>query len=329
MIHGRPMRRARRRLLRAAALVAASPAFAQDGYPQRPITLIVPFAPGGIADLTARIVAEAMARDLGQAIVVDNRPSAGNIVGSAAVAHARPDGYTLLLMSNGNAVSASLFRHLPFDVRRDFAPVTTLGYFDLVVMTNTRSRYTTLAQVLADARKSPGRLTIGTIAPGSTQNLAAELFKRSAGIDALIVPYRGSPAVLHAVRAGEVDIAFEILGPLVAQINAGAVRAIAVTSHARLATLAEVPTVREVTGVNDYEVASWNALAAPAGTPPAIVDRLATSVRAAIAEPATRARLEALGVRPQASTPAELHGLLTGEIARWRQVILAAGIPPQ
>ena len=325
----------RRRLLTAAMLsaVPAGQVLGESTYPNRPIALIVPFAPGGIADLTARVVAEAMGRELRQAIVVDNRPSAGNIVGSAAVAQARADGYTLLLMSNGNAVSASLFRKLPFDVSKDFAPVSTLGFFDLVVITSAASRYASLADVLADARKRPGKLTIGTIALGSTQNLAAELFKGSSAIDALIVPYKGSPAVLSALRTGEIDVAFEILGPMLGQIKAGAVRALAVTSRERFGGLEQVPTVRETAGSGDslgnYVVASWNAIAAPAGTPADVIDRLAVAIRAAIETPATRARLESLGVRPQAGSPAELRGLLASEVNRWRAVILAAHIPPQ
>jgi len=319
----------RRRLQCTIALLAAQPAFAEDRYPSRPITLVVPFAAGGIADLTARVVAEAMAQDLQQPIVVDNRPSAGNIVGSTAVAQAKPDGYTLLLMSNGNAVSASLFRKLPFDVNKDFAPVSTLGFFDLVVLANATSQYASLAEVIDAARKQPGRITIGTIAPGSTQNLAAELFKRTAGIDALIVPYKGSPAVLNALRGGEIDVAFEILGPMLPQIRAGAVRALAVTARTRVAPLPDVPAVREAAGLGDYVVASWNALAAPAGTLPEVIDRLARAAREAVASPATRRRLEGLGVRPQAGTPAELRTLLAGEIDRWRAVILAAHIPPQ
>lgn len=330
MLEGPSLNVARRRLLAATAFAtAAGQVAASERYPERPISLVVPFSPGGIANLTARVVAEAMSLDLKQAIVIDNRPSAGNIVGTAAVAQARADGYTLLLMSNGNAVSASLFRKLPFDVNKDFAPVSTLGFFDLVVLANRGSRYPSLAAAVDQARKRPGALTIGTIALGSTQNLAAELFKSSAAIDALIVPYKGSPAVVNALRAGEIDIAFEILGPMLGQIDAGAVHALAVTSRTRLPALKDVPTVQEAAGLRDYVVASWNALAAPTGTPPAIVDRLVRSVRDAIAVPATRKRLEALGVRPQAGTPAELRTLLASEVDRWRAVILAAHIPPQ
>jgi tripartite-type tricarboxylate transporter receptor subunit TctC len=313
----------------ASLLLAARPLLAAAPYPSRPITLVVPFAPGGIADLTARTVAEAMAHDLRQPMVVDNRPSAGSIVGSAAAAQARPDGYTLLLMTNGNAVSASLFRKLPFDVRRDFAPVSTLGFFDLVVLANAGSRYASLADVLDDAHRRPGRLAIGTIAPGSTQHLAAELFKSMAGIDALVVPYKGSPAVVSALRAGDVDIAFEILGPMLGQVNAGAVRALAVTGQARHPALPAVAAVREAAGLGAYSVASWNALAAPAGTHPEVIERLAAGARAALASAAVRRRLESLGVRPQAGAPAELRALLDSEIARWRAVIAAARIELQ
>lgn len=321
---------ARRGFLLAAGLIAAAPITrAQGVYPLRAITLIVPFAAGGIADLTARVVAEAMARDLGQAIVVDNRPSAGSIVGSAAVAQARPDGYTLLLLSNANAVSASLFRRMPFDVLQAFAPISTLGFFDLVVFADGGSRYRTLADLLDDARKHPGKVTIATIASGSTQNLAAELFLRTAGIDALIVPYRASPAVLSAVRAGDVDAAFEILGPMLPQIRAGVVRPLAVTSPARHPALAGVPAVRETAGLSDYAVQSWNALAAPAATPLPVIDRLAQAARSAISSAGVQARLEAVGVRAAAGTPAELKVLLASEVARWRAVIQAARIEQQ
>ncbi len=323
------LRSQRRRIVTAFLALAATGARAQAAYPTRPITLIVPFAPGGIADLTARVVAEAMGRDLGQPIVVDNRPSAGNIVGSAAVAQAKPDGYTLLLLSNGNAVSASLFRKLPYDTQHAFAPVSTLGFFDLVVLVNGSARYRTLAELLDETRKRPGKVTIATIAPGSTQNLAAELFKSTAKVDALIVPYKASPAVLGAVRTGEVDVAFEMLGPMLPQIKAGVVRALAVTSNARFPALADVPPVRETAGLGDYAVSSWNALAAPARTPQPVIDRLARAARAAIDAPAVRAKLEQLGVRPAAGTPAELQTLLANEIARWRAVIAAARIEQQ
>ena len=184
-----------------AALPAA--ATAQSRYPDKPITLLVPFGPGGIADLTARAVAEVMSQRLGQPIEVDNRPSAGSIVASQAVAAARPDGYTLLLMSNGNAVSVGLFKKLPYDTLKAFAPISTLGYFDLGLYTPAHSRHATLKDVVAYAKANPGKLNVGTISAGSTQHLAAKLFETVAGLEVLLVPYKGSPAVLTALRAGE------------------------------------------------------------------------------------------------------------------------------
>lgn len=297
-------------------------------FPQRPVTLVVPFAPGGIADLTARAVAEAMSRSLGQPVIVDNKPSAGSIVASQAVLSARPDGHTLLLMSNGHAVSVGLFRQLPYDTLSAFAPITTLGEFDLGLFVPAGSRYAQLRDVLADARARPGRLNIGTVAPGSTQHLAAKLFETVAGIDALVVPYRGSPAVLTALRSGEIDLAFEIVGPMLPQVQAGAVRALAVSSARPSPALPGVPTVQQA-GVTGYDVASWNALAAPAGTPPEVLRVLGDAARAALASPSVQARLTPLGVRLEASTPAELQALLTREIQRWGGVIRAAKIEPE
>jgi tripartite-type tricarboxylate transporter receptor subunit TctC len=319
----------RRGLLAAAACWAfARVGQAQATWPTRPITLIVPFAPAGIADITARTVAQAMARELGQPIVVDNRPGAGSVVASSAVARAAPDGYTLLLMSNANAVSTGLFRKLPFDVVKAFAPITTLGFFDLGVFVASDSKFRSLKDVVAQASANPGRLTIGSISVGSTQHLAAELFKTKAGIDVLVVPYKGTPAVLQALRTGEVDVAFEILGPMLPQLSAKAIRVLAVTSGKRYPGLPQVPTVMQA-GVPDYAVASWNALAAPAGTPPAVIVRLNRAAVEAVAQPAVQQRLQELGVRTQSGSPEQLESLLVSEIERWGQVIRAAKIEPE
>lgn len=307
---------------------AAGRLAAQTRFPDRPISLLVPFAPGGIADLTARAIAEHMTRSLGQAVVVENKPSAGSIVASQAVATARPDGHTLLLMSNGNAVSVGLFKKLPYDPVKDFAPISTLGYFDIGVFVATASRYATLRDVIAFAKANPGKLNAGTIAPGSTQHLAAKLFETVAGVDMLVVPYKGSPAVLQALRAGEIDIAFEIVAPMVSQVAAGVVRVLAVSSGQRNPALPEVPTVQQA-GVAGYDVASWNALAAPAGTPPEVLERLGRAVREAVAAPVVQDKLGRLGMRLTSSTPAELQALLAGEIRRWGGVIRKAGIEPE
>ena len=257
-----------------AVLAAWTRAGAQGTYPSRPITLVVPFGPGGIADLTARAVAKEMSVSLRQPIVIDNRPSAGAIVGATMVAHAEPDGHTVLLLSNANAVSAGLFRKLPFDVQRDFAPVTTLGFFDLALFVAHDSPWRGVSDVVAQARAKPGRLTFGTIASGSTQHLAAELFKSMAQVDVVVVPYKGTPAVVTALRAGEIDLAFEILGPMLPQIHGGALRALAVASDRRFAGLPDVPTVQE-SGLPGYVAASWNALAVPARTPMAAIQTAA------------------------------------------------------
>jgi len=197
-----------------AMLLACGSARAQGAYPSRPIMLVVPFGPGGIADLTARAVAKEMSVSLQQPIVIDNRPSAGAIVGASAVAHAEPDGHTMLLLSNANAVSAGLFRKLPFDVQRDFAPVTKIGFFDLALFVARDSSWRSVKDLITQAKAKPGKLTFGTIASGSTQHLAAELFKSMAQIDVVVVPYKAKPAVVTALRTGEIDVALEILGPL-------------------------------------------------------------------------------------------------------------------
>ena len=304
---------------------AAGPAFA---FPDRPITLVVPFAPGGIADITARTVGEAMAKSLGQPLVVDNKPSAGSIVAAQAVAGAKPDGHTLLLLSNANAVSLSLFKKLPYDPLKDFVPVGLAGSFDIGLFVAANSRFATLRDLLAEAKAKPGRLNVGTIAVGSTQHLSAKLFETVAGVDLLVVPYKGSPAVLTALRAGEIDVAFEVVGPMLPQVAAGVVRALAVSSSQRNPALPAVPTVQQA-GVAGYDVASWNGLAAPAGTPPSVVDTLNKALREALATPAVQQKMAAAGMRLQPGPPEELRALLAGEIKRWGDVIRAAKIEPE
>ncbi len=318
----------RRTLCALGAAALCGPLHAQPRFPERPISLLVPFGPGGIADLTARAVAEVMAKSLGQPVVVENRPSAGSIVASQAVATARPDGHTLLLMSNGNAVSVGLFSKLPYDTLKAFAPVSTLGYFDIGIFAAAGGRFATLREALAFAKAHPGKLNVGTVAVGSTQHLAAKLFETVAGLDALVVPYKGSPAVLAALRGGEIDLAFEVVGPMVGQVAAGVVKALAVSSGRRNPALPEVPTVQQA-GVAGYNVASWNAIAAPAGTPPEVVAQLNRAVREAVASPAVQEKMARLGMRLQGSTPAELQALLGSEIRRWGEVIRAAKIEPE
>jgi tripartite-type tricarboxylate transporter receptor subunit TctC len=320
----------RRAILSAWALCAVLPpaAFAQAGYPERPITLVVPFAPGGIADVTARAVAESMAKTLGKPVVVDNRPSAGSIVASQAVASAKPDGYTLLLMSNSNAISVGLFKKLPYDTVKDFAPVSTLGFFDLGIFVPSPSRFASLRELLLYAKEHPGELKVGTISVGTTQHLAAQLFQSVAGVEALTVPYKGSGAVVVALRSGEIDFGLEIVGPMVPQVNSGAIRLLAVTGDRPSPALPSAPTAQQA-GLPGYNVASWNAIAAPAGTPAPVMERLNQAVQQALVSPKVRSALEPLGVRLQGSTAAQAQALVTAEIKRWGEVIRAAKIKPQ
>ena len=313
--------------LAALSLTMSLGASAQD-YPQKLITIIVPFGPGGVADLTVRLVAQKMAKSMGQPIIVENRPGAGGIAAANAVAKARPDGYTLFLMSNGTAVSANLFKKLPFDTQKDFAPISTLGYFDLALLVNKQLPVKSVADFIAYAKANPGKLNIGTINRGSTQNLAAELFVSMAGIDALIVPYKGSPEVLTATGTGELNASFEILSPALPQIKSGAFNAIAVTSAKRFSGLPNVPTVAE-SGLPNYQATSWNALAAPAKTPQPVIDRLAREINAAVADPEVKARLLALGIVAQGGTPASTSKLLATDTAKWGAVIAKAGIEKQ
>lgn len=297
-------------------------------FPSKPITLIVPFGPGGVADVTARTVGKAMGESLGQPVVIDNRPGAGGIVATQAVLNAPADGHTLLLMSNATAVSVHLVKKLPYDVQRDLAPISTLGFFELALVVNASSRFQSLAELVAFAKANPDKLSIGTITVGSTQHLAAEWFKAMTGISATIVPYKGSPAVVNALRAGEVDLAFEILSPLLPQVAAKVVRPLAVTGPKRFTLWPEVPTAAEL-GWPKYVVDSWNALAAPARTPPAAVERLQRAVAEAVSLPGVRNTLRDLGVKAQAGTPAELAALLAGEIRHWGEVVRAAKIEPE
>ena len=231
-------------------------------------------------------------------------------------------------MSNGNAVSVGLFKSLPFDTVKDLAPISTLGFFDIAVIVRADSRFKSLRELLAFAKEQPGKLNIGTINIGSTQNLAGELFKSRAGIDAQVVPFGGTPALVAAVLGGSVDAAVEILGPVMPQVTGKTVRVLALMGPKRRDSVPEVPTVAE-SGIANFNVASWNALAAPARTPNEIVARLNKEINAALASPDVKARLAELGVEARGGTPAEARELLANEIRRWSEVIAKAGIERQ
>jgi len=322
-----------RRLLSRLAftLLAAAtvwPAAQAQTFPTKNVRIVVPFGAGGVADLTARTVAGRLAEQLGQSVVIENKPGAGGIGAADTVLKSEPDGHTLLLMSNGTAVSAGLFKSLPFDTLKDFAPISTLGTFDIAIMVPADSRFKSLAELLAFARANPGKLNVGSINIGSTQNLAAELFKSNAAVDMQIVPFNGTPAVVTALRGGQIDAAVEILGPVMSQVNAKALRVLAVTGEKRSAALPEVPTARE-SGLPNFVAASWNGLAAPARTPKPVIERLNREVVAALNHPDVRRRLAELNVDAQASTPDQASALLASEVKRWGEVIVRARIPLQ
>jgi tripartite-type tricarboxylate transporter receptor subunit TctC len=320
----------RRRTFIAAASLAPLGSWAQAWRPSRPIRIVVPNAPGGAADITARTVGQAMSAGLGQPVVIDNRPGAGGVVAGELVARAEPDGHTLLLVSSGTAVSAALFKSLPFDTLRDFAPVSQLATFDLVLVAAEGGRFRTLDDLLAWARANPGKLNLGTPQVGTTQNLAAELFKTTAGIDAQIVPFNGTPPVITALRSGEIDAGLDILGPLMGQIGAKALRPLAVLGAQRAPQLPGVAAAREAGGpLAGFQASSWNGLAAPAKTPAAAIERLNREIVAALGQPNVRRQLADLNLVAQGSSPAELREHLAGEIRRWSDVIARAHIPRQ
>ncbi|WP_399680448.1 Bug family tripartite tricarboxylate transporter substrate binding protein [Xenophilus sp.] len=319
----------RRRLLQGAGALAlgtaAGIATAQPAFPSRPIRIVVPNAAGGAADLTARAVGQKMAAALGQPVVIDNKPSAGGVVAGEQVARAEPDGHTLLLISSGSAVSAALFKKLPFDTLADFAPVSQMARFDLAIAVAANGRFKTLGELLAWARANPGKLNVGTPQIGTTQNLAAELFKLSAGIDAQVVPFNGTPPVVTAMRGGEIDVLVDILGPLMPHIQGKVLRPLAVLGRERAPELPDVPAVRESGGpLAGFDVSSWNGLAAPAKTPPAVVERLSRAVQDAVAQADVKQQLQALNMTARGSSPAALRDFLAADIRRWDEVIAKA-----
>ncbi len=274
-----------------------------------------------------RLVGKKLTQLLGQPVLIDNRPGAGGIPAAQAVMNAKADGYTLLVVSNGTAITKSLYRKLPFDPEKDFTPVSLMAYYDLALLVRKDSPYRSLADLLADVRARPGKVNFATINPGSTQNLSAELFKTAAGIDAAIVPFRTTPDVTRALLAGDVDVGFESYAALKAQIDSGGLRALATSAAKRSPYLPQVPTVRE-SGVA-YEVTGWNGLAAPAGTPPAAVAVLNRALNTIIAMPEVRQRFLGLGTEAFAGTPDDLRRQMSGDIAKWAAVIKKAGIPQE
>jgi tripartite-type tricarboxylate transporter receptor subunit TctC len=301
---------------------------AQTTYPSKPIRIIVPFGAGGVADLTARAVGQKLSEQLGQAVIIENKPGAGGIAAGEIVARAEPDGHTLLLISNGTAVSSGLFKQLPFNPLQDFAGISTLGFFDLAVIATPQNPFATFDDLIGFARKNPGKLNVGSINIGSTQNLAAELLKQQANIDVQIVPFNGTPALIGGMRSGDIEVAVEILGPVMAQVRSKAIRVLATLGAERTTLLPEVPTAKE-RGFTQLQLSSWNGLAAPAKTPKDIVAKLSAEIGKALGNDALRKRLADLNVDAKASTPEATQQWLASETKRWGEVITKAGIAKQ
>lgn len=315
----------RRSFLTLAAAAAPWSAAQAQGFPSKPIRIVVPNAPGGAADITARAVGEHMARTLGQPVIIDNKPGAGGVVAGQNVASAAPDGYTLLLISSGTAVSQALFKSLPFDTLKAFAPVAPLAIFDLVIVSKEGGAFKTLGDLIEYGRKNPGKLNIGTPNIGTTQHLAAELFKSATGLDLQVVPFKGTPEVVTAIRGDQIQAGLDILSPLLPQFQGKALRPLAVTGAKRSPVLPDVPTAQEA-GVKGLNATSWNGLAVPAGTPAPVIERLNRAVNAALADAGVRQKLDALNLEPHPGTPAQARELLSGDIQRWSEVIAKAKI---
>jgi tripartite-type tricarboxylate transporter receptor subunit TctC len=312
----------------ALSALTASQACAEANYPSRPVRIVLPFAAGGVADITARIVAEKLGDKLGQRFYVENQAGAGGIAAARTVISAAPDGYTLALLSNGTAISVSLFAKLPFDPLKDFEPVSSLGYFDFIFATGAGSEFRTLGDFIAAAKAKPGALNVGTINIGSTQNLSAELFKTAAGIDFTIVPYRGTPEVEVSLLQGNIALMIDSYASIKGNLADGKFRALASSGPARSASTPDMATVQE-SGAASYDVVSWNALFAPAGTPEGVVKTLNGALQDILADAGVKKRLLELGIEARTSTPQDIEARLKSDIDKWRTVIEKAGIPKQ
>jgi tripartite-type tricarboxylate transporter receptor subunit TctC len=310
-------------LVLALLFAVAFPAAAQT-YPSRPIRLIVGFPPGGGVDINARILAPKLAEYLGQPVVVENKPGASTNIANDFVAKSAPDGHTLLINTSAIAINMSLFRNLPFDTLRDFAPVSIISESPNVLVVNAKLEAQSAADLVALARKSPGKLNYSSAGVGTTQHLAAELFKLRTGTFIVHIPYKGSAPSLTALIAGEVDLSFANVPAIQGHVKAGRLRALATAAAQRDPQLAEVPTMKEA-GVDGVEVSVWYGVLAPAATPRDIVQMLADSIVRATRDPELRKRLLDQGAAPVGNTPEEFSKLLREEVARWAEVVKVSG----
>ena len=311
-------------LLGAALLAAAAPAVAQ-AWPERPIRLVVPFPPGGGADNLARTIMPRVEARLGQPIVIDNRPGAGGNLGAESVARAAPDGYTLLYGTNGtHAINASLYRELRFDPVKDFVPVSRMTAIATMLVVEPKLPVGTVAELIRLAREQPGRLNFASAGNGTTSHLAGELFKTAAGIDIVHVPYRGGAPAANDLMAGTVQLMVEVMPNALPLARSGRVRGLAVGSLQRFAGAPELPTIAE-SGLPGFEASAWDGVFAPAGTPRAIVDRLATAIREALDEPALAEALGRLGASPAPLAGDAFARHIAASMEQWARAVRSSG----
>jgi tripartite-type tricarboxylate transporter receptor subunit TctC len=315
-------------LAAAFALTIAQPAAAQS-YPVKPVTLVVPFPPGGGGDFLARTLQERFSQALGQTVIIENKAGASGSIGSAHVAHAAPDGYTLVLGNIGtHAINAALFKKLTYDPVKDFVPISHAVNVRYAVIVGPRQKVANLGELVAVARQNPGKLNFASGGAGQGPHLGGEILKRVANIDIVHVPYKGGGPMMTALLAGEVDLMVTDLPSVIGQVKGGAVRALAVTAQQRSAVLPDTPTAAEA-GFPDFEMYAWQALFAPAGTPAAIVDRINAAFVQALNAPDVAQRIVASGSEVVASSSAALAAFQEREVRKWTKVIADAGIKPE
>jgi tripartite-type tricarboxylate transporter receptor subunit TctC len=307
----------RRDLLLAGAALAATAAQAQS-WPARPIRLVVPFPPGGLIDNMARLLGPRLAQELGQPLVIDNKPGAGGNLGAAEAARAAPDGYTLLMASPPLTISPALYASLPYKPEQ-IAPVGLVGRVPNVLLVNPKSGVQSVADLLARVRQAPGRMNYASNGNGTSLHLSAELFKSTSSTFITHIPYRGAAAAVTGLMAGEVDLMFENLPSVLGQIQGGAVRALAVTTRARSKALPQVPTLVE-SGMPDFDVSAWYGLAAPAGTPAAVIERVSRALEKVAGDPEVMRAMESRGADVGFMSAPAMGSFMAADAAKWKRV---------
>jgi tripartite-type tricarboxylate transporter receptor subunit TctC len=321
------MRHFEKALLALAALVLVVPAHqARAAWPDKPVKIVLPFGPGGVADVTARIMADKLEKKFNQRFLIENMPGPGGINAARAVSTAVPDGYTLGLVTNATAISVASFNKLPFDPVKDFDMISGLGQFNLLFAVDVNSKYKTLGDFIADAKANPGKLNLGSIVVGSTQDLGAELFKSSADLNVQIVTFKNSPDVVVSLLRNDIQMVVDFPPALKGQVAAGKLRVLASSGPAREPDLPNVPTVAE-TGIKGYVVTSWNGVFAPKGTPKEVIDSMGKAMHELLGTAEMKEQFAKVGAQAHASSPDELMSLLKADIIRWNGVIDKAGIP--